>query len=285
MHEKTVLQCPVCHTPLFQEATRYACDNQHHFDIAGAGYVNLLLPRDTGKGTPGDTIPMLQSRKAFLQRGYYAPFSDRLNAIVATELQAIPPRSEVNILDAGCGEGYYTWRLRDTLVSRLPDIPVYLYGIDVAKRAIQYAAKRGNGIRFAVASSFHLPFLPGSLDCLVCLFAPRKDAEFARVLNTHGALIVAAPGPRHLFQLREFMYAQPEDLGPKGTVTDGFHLIESIPVTFDIHITNTADLLDLVNMTPYSRHIDAPTRERLETINELTTEVDIHIMVYRKTEQ
>lgn len=279
MSEQTVFQCPVCRQPLQQEATRYVCEHGHSFDIAQAGYVNLLLPRDIGRGTPGDTIPMLQSRKAFLQQGYYARFSEQVNEIVANELRL---HAEVNILDAGCGEGYYTWRLQAALAALLPDTVAHLYGTDVAQRAIQYAAKRGKAIRFAVASSFHLPVLPASLDCLICIFAPRDESEFARVLRPHGTLIVAAPGPRHLFQLREIFAAQPESLGPKGTVTEGFHLTACTPITYPIHLANTTDLLNLVNMTPYSRHIDDSTRERLSTLAEFTTEVDFSIMVYRK---
>lgn len=278
--QPTVYQCPVCQLALQQEATRYVCGNDHSFDIAREGYVNLLLPHHTGRGKPGDTQPMLQSRRAFLEQGYYQQFSDQLNEVVAREIGRDRP-ADVNILDAGCGEGYYTWRLRDALAIRLPETPVQLYGIDVARPGVRTAAKHGHGIRFAVASTFHLPFMPGSLDGIVCVFAPRDEAEFSRVLTAQGMLIVAAPGPRHLFQLRELFYQQPELLGEKGTVTAGFHLTACVPVTYTIHLTSTEDLLHLVNMTPYSRHIDAATLERLQTFDEYETEVDFNIMVYR----
>ena len=188
MKQATLFQCPVCAQVLYEDQRRYFCSQGHNFDVAKQGYVNLLLPHHIGSGNPGDSPEMLQKRRRFLSQGYYQPFSDEVNALVSKVVAANTDTPA--ILDAGCGEGYYTWRLWDKLKDRDPDI----YGIDVSKKAVQYAAKKSREIRFAVGTNYRLPFLRSSMDCILSLFAPRDEEEFAAVLKPQGALIVAAPG-------------------------------------------------------------------------------------------
>ncbi len=60
------------------------------------------------------------------------------------------------ILDAGCGEGMYLGRVRDTLQGAGKNCEAF--GVDVSKTAIRMAAKRHREASFAVASSYVLPF-------------------------------------------------------------------------------------------------------------------------------
>lgn len=264
-------QCPVCSHALFRKEKEYRCTQGHTFDLARQGHVNLLRPRDTGSGDPGDSREMLQSRQEFLNAGHYRIFSDKLNEIVLRDLP-----DPCTILDAGCGEGYYTWRLKRSLeaVKRKAEI----YGVDVSKRAVQYAAGRDKGIRFAVASTYHLPVLAGSIDCLVCVFAPRDEGEFARVLKADGRLVVAAPGPRHLYSLRSIIYPDPPEIGQKGDVS-GFALLDRNNVAYTIEL-DTRGLFNLLAMTPYSRHADVAALAKLQGLARLEVEVDINILVY-----
>jgi 23S rRNA (guanine745-N1)-methyltransferase len=256
---------------LKQGDKQYFCANGHSFDLAKQGYVNLLLPRDTGSAAPGDNREMLRSRREFLDGGYYAKFS----AAVCQEI-APSKSSRVDILDAGCGEGYYLRAAAETLQDM--GRQAALYGIDVSKSAIRYAAGRYKQIRFAVASNYHLPIRTRSVDCLLCIFAPRCEAEFSRVLKPEGNLIVAAPGPRHLVQLRELLYECPPPIGERGTMGDGFRLARQSNVRYEIFLTSH-DLLNLFLMTPFSRHAD---KQLLEGIDSLACEVDFRIFVYQK---
>ncbi|MTI96339.1 MAG: methyltransferase domain-containing protein [Firmicutes bacterium] len=274
MHEQSLFQCPVCSEVLFREQKQYFCQNKHSFDRARQGYVNLLLPRHTGAGNPGDTREMLQSRRAFLDRGYYEEFSRKLNETVANTLSSA---KEAQILDAGCGEGYYTWRLKNYLAGNSPDI----YGIDVSRTAIQYAAGRDRSISFAVASNYHIPVLDDALDCIICVFAPRDEGQFSRVLKPTGTVVVAAPGTRHLNSLRKRLSVDPERLGSKGDMAGGFSLMDTANVTYDICLENE-DILNLLQMTPYSRHVEAGAVAALEKVEKLEITVDIDIRVYKQ---
>lgn len=283
MIKKTLFQCPNCSKPLKQGEKQYFCPNGHSFDIAKQGYVNLLLSGHIGAGKPGDDKDMIKSRREFLDRGYYEEFSNTLNNIVIKTLAIDKVQGDgVSIFDAGCGEGYYISRLKSRLEGLYKHKETDIYGIDVSKPAIQYAAGRDKSIRFAVASTYHVPIQPESVDCILCIFAPRDEQEFRRILKPSGRLLVAAPGPRHLYSLREFLYESPDAIGQKGTVGEGFMLLEHQKVTYDINFNSTEDAFNLFKMTPYSRHAGAETENKLKAAGEFKTEVDINIRVYRK---
>ncbi len=300
---RTIYKCPNCSKALKQGMKQYFCPNGHSFDIARKGYVNLLLSSHIGAGNPGDTKEMLQSRREFLDKGYYEEFSDTLNTLTdrfcfsAEKLRysLSKENAEINIYDAGCGEGYYISRLKNAQTGSgiskqidsaeiahmkyTSDLSVNFYGTDVSKDAINYAAGRDRDIRFAVASNYHIPLLGNSVDCILCIFAPRDEKEFRRVLKPEGKLIVAVPGARHLYSLKKLIYKDPEEIGLKGTVQQGFKLIDETNVHYDIYLKDKPDIQNLFKMTPYSRHADVVALGNME---ELVTEVDINILTYER---
>ena len=76
----TRLACPVCGGALTLSASAAACANGHSFDRARSGYLNLLLTKQSAE--PGDSAAMLQSRRAFLQAGFYDAMSSAASAAV-----------------------------------------------------------------------------------------------------------------------------------------------------------------------------------------------------------
>src|SRR3954447_22011412 len=79
----TILACPVCDAALTMHPTAASCPNAHAFDRARSGYLNLLLSNKKQSAEPGDSPAMMQSRRAFLQAGFYNPMSDAANEAVA----------------------------------------------------------------------------------------------------------------------------------------------------------------------------------------------------------
>ena len=88
--------CPVCKTPLTREKPCWHCENNHSFDVARQGYVNLLPVQQKHSLTPGDTKEMVAARRAFLDGGHYLPIAETLAKLV----KSVAPET---LLDAGCG--------------------------------------------------------------------------------------------------------------------------------------------------------------------------------------
>ena len=128
--------CPVCHNPLAGEAS-LRCDKGHCFDRSKSGYVNLLDIKQKRSKLPGDNKQMAAARRDLLNGGFYEPLSDAVNS--ACE-QLLANCNAPAVLDAGCGEGYYTERLFRFLEESgsCPE----LYGVDISKFALDIAAKR-----------------------------------------------------------------------------------------------------------------------------------------------
>ena len=146
----SIFCCPSCQKPLCREERRLVCPAGHSFDVARSGYVNLLLSQQTGRKHHGDDKRMVKARSAFLERGYYDPMRQEL---IKQGLAAA--RQGMTVLDAGCGEGYYTAEMAKTLRER--EYRPKVAGIDISKAALQEAAKRDRETEYAVASCFHLP--------------------------------------------------------------------------------------------------------------------------------
>ena len=65
--------CPVCKEELKLDGRTYRCINNHCFDCAKQGYVNLLQSNKSKSKRHGDDKRMVAARTAFLSRGYYDP--------------------------------------------------------------------------------------------------------------------------------------------------------------------------------------------------------------------
>src|ERR1700734_1848303 len=103
-----MLVCPVrdCHQALTREAQRWVCPQGHSFDIARSGYVNLLQPQDRRSKNPGDKAEAVAARRRLHDLGATAPLLQGIAGI----LDARP--CDV-VLDAGCGDGFYTGSLAE----------------------------------------------------------------------------------------------------------------------------------------------------------------------------
>ena len=124
-----------------------------------------------------------------LETGLYLPFSNQLNDLVK---EAIGNKTQPVVVDAGCGEGYYTGRAKAHLDAL--GIQAEFAGFDISKFAVKAAAKKYRDIQFAVGSIFDSPVESGSADCLLNIFAPIVPEEFQRIVKRGGFMILAVPG-------------------------------------------------------------------------------------------
>ncbi len=207
-----VLCCPVCGKRLELgglQGRSLTCEAGHSFDLAKQGYVNLYR----GKPINEYTKESFQERQTILEKGMYAHILEEICAF----LRKIYGPSEMSgfedgvvwekkvLLDAGCGEGYYTRELALCLGNVLE-----LYGTDLSRDSIQLAAGTANGmgpgpadIRWFVSDISKLPVADGSVDVVLDIFTSANYQEFQRVLAEDGFLIKVIPGEGHVKELRE----------------------------------------------------------------------------------
>jgi len=273
----SVFICPICKEKLNKTDKAYACTNHHSYDISVEGYVHLLPPNKMHAKIPGDNKQMVNSRRDFLATGLYQLFSDTLNELV---LKSVVDCAAPVVVDAGCGEGYYTARLQAYLAEH--SIAAELAGFDISKFAVKAAAKRYKNMEFAVGSIFDIPVASGSADCITAIFAPIVPAEFARVLKAGGTLILAVPGEQHLYGLKEILYEDPYENEYKETTYEGFAFCKRVPVQGEISIDNHKTIEDLFAMTPYYWKTSIEGSKRLKETNSLHTKIEFDFLVYQK---
>ena len=263
--------CPVCGQPLAGERT-LCCSKGHSFDKSKYGYVNLLRSNQSSEKRHGDDKLMVRSRSEFLDKGFYAPVRQAvLDALLA---HAAP---EMRILDAGCGECWYTAYFAAELAEYLP----YVAGVDISKDALRWGSKRG-GVELAVASTAHLPVASDSCDAVLNLFSPPEIREFHRVLQPGGLLVRALPMERHLWALKSVLYDRPYRNPAPETGLPGFALTGRQDLRYDISLDTPEDIWNLFTMTPYYYKTGRADQEKLRRTEQLCETVEIAVLCYQK---
>ena len=265
-----MLRCPVCGASMQAEEGGKSCQctgvRRHSYDFARSGYLNLTRPGDG----EGDLKEAVNARKLFLNAGYYEPLSNEINAI----LQKL---NAVTVLDAGCGEGYYTNRMaKDRSV----------FGVDLSRAGIDSAAKQAkqNNIEaaFAVGSIFSIPVMDATCDAVTNLFAPCCEEEFTRVLKSGGYLILVGAGERHLMGLKQVLYENPYLNPGRADLPTQMEEVERRRLTYTVSVEGKETIEALFSMTPYYWRTSEADRIKLQNIDILQTELDFDIFIYKK---
>ncbi|WP_148277375.1 putative RNA methyltransferase [Brumicola pallidula] len=274
-------QCPLCKLPLQTHQTdapdrplkTWLCKNNHSFDKAKQGYVNLLPVQNKRSKMPGDDVEMVAARTSFFAEKPYAPLVKRLSEVIRSivmhnNASSCVPRNVVdtsgntfNIYDSGCGEGYYLGELSALLLdSNLgADLGVKkdtttfftFAGHDISKAAVIAAAKRNKHTQLVVASTINIPVLDSSQDIIIQVFAPACAGEYARILHSNGVVITVDPAPKHLFELKEIVYENPELHEKHSAVLTGFEIIQQHHLGFSVSLRSVKARLALLQMTPF----------------------------------
>jgi len=271
------LACPMEGDLLSPEGQSWRCPAGHSFDAARQGYVHLLPVQKKRSLEPGDSKAMVAARQRFLNAGYYQPIA---NAVSKAVLQNSFPESQtLSCLDAGCGEGYY---LRE-LAAESGDIGLSLAGLDISKWATLAAAKQEKRPRWMVGSNASIPVLPGTLDCMLCLFGFPVYPEFARVLKPGGVLIQVDAGANHLRELREIIYPSLNPDKPSAkNVPEGFSIRATETVRFTLNLDSKDAIADLLAMTPHLYRAPAEGREKAARLETLTVTVEVNLTQFQR---
>lgn len=267
-----MLLCPKCLKKLTKVNNMYKCEDNHCYDIAKEGYVNLMLANQKHSINPGDDKESLNSRNDFLNNGYYKPLADKLAELIGKYFY-----DEDVFLDAGCGTGYYLNQVMSNV-----DKKINYYATDISKKGVSMTSKKCKSATCFVGNVFHLPFEDEALDGLMSVFCPYSSEEFSRVIKKGGYVISVTPGKQHLYQLKEIVYDNPYYNDEQGYKLDDFDLVERTNVTYMMKLTSNKDICSLWMMMPYYHTTSKSDNDKLLTRDQADSLADFLVCVYKK---
>lgn len=272
--EYNFLTCPVCGRPLNRAENRFSCQKNHSFDVARQGYVNLLTVTQKHSKNPGDTRDMVAARRAFLDRGHYAPIAKKVASLLTPVLPASPA-----FLDAGCGEGYYLSELMKHFEAG------YFLGVDISKDAVRFAAGRNKQALWLTASAAHLPIAENALHGIMSMFALSVPEEFRRVLKPGGYYLEVTAGRGHLMSLKNLIYSEITQKQAKTTPElPGFRLVSQETLEFPIALSTNEEVMQLLSMTPHFWRITRDGAQRAAGTTALSDTAQVEFRLYQKIE-
>jgi 23S rRNA (guanine745-N1)-methyltransferase len=201
----TNLACPIDGLPIETRGAQRRCAAGHSFDMAREGYCNFLVVQHKASRDPGDSKHMVAARRRILDAGHFESIANLVFDAVRNCAKSVED-SAFNIIDAGCGEGYYLDYLGRLAAESPQTGTLGLAGIDISKWAVKAAARRKVSATWLVANNRIPPFLDGSVDLVLCLFGFPIWEGFKKIQKPGGHVLLVDPAADHLLELREIIY-------------------------------------------------------------------------------
>ena len=261
----TAFACPICQENLTLVESSLKCKNRHSFDLAKFGYVNLAPQIKQSANYDKENF---QNRQQVLEAGFYQAILEAISDLLSNS------ESTKTILDIGCGEGFYSRKLQESL----PDKTFYAF--DISKDSVQIAAKSEPNwaVNWFVGDLARLPIKDASMDILLDIFSPANYGEFRRVLSKDGILIKVIPTKNHLKEIRQKVQDQltnkdysNQDI--KNHFQEHFTILSSKTASLTKPIT-AEQLQALLSMTPLLFHVDQ-SKIDWSDLTEITIEAEI----------
>ncbi len=273
---KSFFACPVCGCKMTvtEDVKSAVClgDNpkkkRHSFDFSADGYLSFGV-------TGGDSKAAVAARRAFLRNTLcYERAAEAICDAVKSYADGC-----LLLVDAGCGEGYYT--------SMLAEVAENAAGFDLSKFACSAGAKQARrdgkeNLLFATASVFELPLQSGCADVVTNIFAPCAEEEYKRVLRDGGYLFVVGAGREHLMGLKKAIYDDVYENGQRADLPKSMEHIGCVTSRYTIKVDGKENIAALFSMTPYYWRTSENDKEKLLQLDSLETEIEFEINIYKK---
>ena len=260
-----LLRCPLCGGAFSRKENSYICEKRHTYDIARQSYVNFV----PGQKEMFYKKELFESRAKVFEAGVYAPVVERLSEAIDRYVT----RENPVLLDAGCGEGYYTKAV-------CPGREMTRIGFDLSKDAVKLAARGPKKALFFAADLKNIPVQDGTIDVLLDIFTPANYAEFGRVLAPEGLVMKLAPRSGYLKELRTLagdkLRHQEYDGGDvERYVHEKMNVLAQEAITYSLEVSRET-AYHLARMTPMLAGIDVDALD-LSGMTQITIDETLYI--------
>lgn len=273
-----IFQCPICGNSMsVVDLKSFRCLQNHSFDFARQGYINLLT-------TPSKTKydkQLFESRRYLMdEHSFFGPVIGKIGEIIQTYTNY----NKLVILDTGSGDGTHLSNIRNILNDS--DIDVTGVGIDIAKEGIIVAAKYHPKLIWCVADLAKSPFRDGSFHIIMNILSPSNYEEFNRLLKEDGIIIKVIPRSDYLKELRTFFYKNSDkqtysNIDIIQHFKDRTQFIHQESVKY-VTTLNRDALKALIEMSPLTWDIDKADKDSFLKRDAAEITVDVDILIGRK---
>lgn len=270
---ENTFRCPICENGMqVSELNSIICENNHAYDFAKQGYLNLLSHPHKVKYSR----ELFEARKSIIiDDNFFAPLTEKIIKIIKTHYTK---EDLLHILDAGCGEGSHLANIFSNLKNDGMAV-----GLDISKEAVLEAAKNYEKHIWAVADLVHTPFNQGTFDVILNILSPANNQEFSRLLSKDGLVIKVVPESAYLKEIRTQLYkdhaqANYSNLDVVDHFKDNFTLIDNKRITYTKTL-NQNSLQSLLKMTPLAWDMNEIQASYFSKLTEMKITVDLTILV------
>ncbi|MFB9974621.1 methyltransferase domain-containing protein [Allobacillus sp. SKP2-8] len=273
------LRCPLCQQSVrVVEFSKLVCQNNHAFDLAKQGYVNLLnQPSDSQY----DKKLFNSRREIITQTNLYQLLHHKISEVIADHLAG---RSNQILLDAGCGEGSHLGKVMEGEKERFNAG----IGIDISKEGVKMAAGKYKDQMWFVADLANLPLNDQSVAVIMNILSPANYQEFKRVLQDDGLVVKVVPRAGYLAELREALGKKNEQAYDNEKITslfrEHFYVVDEISITDRVELSSE-ERAHLTKMAPLAWHAE---QEKIDHFIEDTSDkitVDLDVLVGRRKDR
>lgn len=271
-HISSKLRCPLCHESVeVIELKSIVCINNHTFDFAKQGYVNLL---QKPVNTQYDDALFEARQKIICDAELYGPIHQKIAALINIELT-----EDALLFDAGSGEGSHLEKILD----EVNDKKLTGIGLDISKEGVMMAAKNYETPIWVVGDLANPPLADESCQFILNFLSPANYSEFKRILTEDGIIIKVIPGSGYLKELRNELFSNTDESEYENN--DTLELMKrNVNVVSEERITYTKNLdgqslKHLISMTPLGWHADTEQFEAFTNAEDKEITIDMHIVI------
>lgn len=276
-----LFMCPLCGQPMnFNGANSLICFHRHCFDLSRRGYINFLLhPVTTAYGKR-----LWESRNAMCRDGFFRQMVEQISRSIRNEMGG-SHTGQINILDAGCGEGSHLADIVKDL-NRHARCDVLGVGLDISKEAVHFASREHSGLIWCVADLAKSPFMNKQFHVILNILAPANYAEFHRLIRDDGIVIKVVPASDYLQELRKVLYDKTEKQAYSNEkvvrrFSRHFDIADMRRIRYSF-TWNKEKTPHLLTMTPLSWRTTAQSVQKALEADISSITVDLTVMVGKK---